>query len=112
MLKTDIERIVEGGVEMATGLAFILPSLIMMMHTVLIGLLVGGVGLIVVRLAFFWMCPFLVRHAATVAVLVNYIIFFLEIFADAAIAVIDAVIAIVGTYASRAVMQQALKIDY
>lgn len=78
-----------GAIETVTGIAFSLPSLILIMHTVLISLLVVGLILVASRLAFFWMCPFIIKNASIFATVVNAIIFFLEIFADAAIAVID-----------------------
>lgn len=89
MLKTDVERIVEGGVQLTVGMVTVFPSYIMMLHTVLLALFAAGILLIATRLAFFWMCPFIVRHAATIATVINYIMFFLQVFADAAIAVID-----------------------
>jgi len=95
MLRKDVERIVRGGVEMATGIATTFPALVLLMNTVLLALFVVGILLIASRLAFFWMCPFIIRHAATFAFVVNYIMFFLQLFADAVILVIDGVIAII-----------------
>ncbi len=88
-LKSNTERIVKGGVEVATGIALSLPALILVMNTVLLALFGVGTVLVAGRLAFFWMCPFIIRHADTFAIVVNYIMFFLQLFADAAIAVID-----------------------
>jgi hypothetical protein len=94
----DTYGLARAAVVLGTALLVTLPVLLVLEHMVIIGVAGGALGLVVLRMIFMWMAPWLSHHSVLVADIVNALIyfcravfFFLELTEDVLADLLDAI---------------------
>lgn len=101
LAKAGIKHTLEGAVGLALALVFAFPAKLLLFGLILLYLLGLGLILVVVRFLFMISLPTLIQFAVPLTALVDFLELVIVAFIDAAITVIDAIIAIADFFSGK-----------
>lgn len=92
LIKRGAKHVAKGSLLFLLSMVTAFPARLLLFFTVIAYLLIGGLGLVILRWAFFKALPTLIRFAGPLTVLVEFFASIIVLFIDAAITVVDAII--------------------
>ena len=102
LTKRALKNVLDGAILTGTGLAVNFPAKILLFFTVLAELIVVGLILVVLRYFFFLFLPTLILFCVPLTALVDFFMTVIVIFIDAAISVVDVIIALIDAFTGHA----------
>lgn len=101
LAKRGTKHVVEGAVGFAMCLALSFPAKLLLFSVIIFELVAAGLVLVLARWLFFFILPALIAFAAPLTILVEFFELIIVTFIDAAISVVDAIIAIADFFSGK-----------
>lgn len=97
-----LKNVLDGAILTGTGLAVNFPAKLLLFCTVIAELVLVGLALVILRWFFFLTLPTLIQFCVPLTALIDFFMTFIVIFIDAAIAVVDVIIALIEAFTGHA----------
>jgi hypothetical protein len=101
LAEKGLKTTIEGAVGLALALVIAFPAKLLLFGVILLYLLGVGLILIGIRLVFMFLLPTLIRFAAPLTVIIDFFETIIVIFIDAAITVVDGIIAVADFFSGK-----------